>query len=384
MPCRLSVTVFEALGRDGQPRFNAHVIVVMPDAYARDRLIESLHRSSVYAGRVDARPADNWNGLTTYLLKEATPQAWFAAGKSFRRIRGSIPLGDLGGDRVVLSRDMKDALIASGRIATYQRTYAKRQPPSAPGAVFHRRARSRMADRPPLEPTPTPAAVPMIHGGRSEQRPEAFLRRRAELVAEPEGQLVDANGAVHGDGLSPRQSVRPRRSAAKSALGSIVEWLNAHPSAATTASASSSSFGSNASTSADASPNFLMSNDRRSLGLEGAQTMGEAKRRRGIRGDPTLDSAARLISAMHAVDPGGNQNVARMTHVMEATEELVKAAGGEASLVPAVGTFAEIIGLLLAGVLHPNDRIEDCAEQIKLMIVHTAHEVRQAMREQLQ
>jgi hypothetical protein len=87
---------------------------------------------------------------------------------------------------------------------------------------------------------------------------------------------------------------------------------------------------------------------------------------------------------MHAADHGGNQNVARVTHVMEATEQLVKAAGGEASPVPAIGKFADIVGTLLASNLQPTDRIEDCAEQIKVRIVQTAHEVRQAMREQLQ
>jgi hypothetical protein len=124
----LLVTVFEALGRDGRPKFNAHVIVIMPDAYARDRLIESLHRSSVYSGRVDVRPVDDWSRLTAYLLKEATPAAWFGAGKRFRRIKGSIPLGDLGGDRVVLSLDLKAALIDAGRIEPYRRSYAKRLP----------------------------------------------------------------------------------------------------------------------------------------------------------------------------------------------------------------------------------------------------------------
>jgi hypothetical protein len=253
----LLATVFEALGRDGRPKFNAHVIVVMPDADARDRLIESLHRSSVYAGRVDARPVDNWNGLTAYLLKEGTSQAWFAAGKSFRRIRGSIPLGDLGGDRVVLSHDLRDLLIASATI----------QPSPRPRAVSDRRPRSHTVDRPPLEPTPLPTPTPAA--GCGERQPEAFPRRIAELVAEPEGQLVDADGAVHSDGPSPRQSVRPRRSADEFARPSIVEWLNPHRSATTTASALSSSSGNEASTSADASPNFLMSNDRRSLGLEG-------------------------------------------------------------------------------------------------------------------
>jgi hypothetical protein len=124
----LLVTVFEALGRDGRPKFNAHVIVIMPDADARDRLIESLYRSSVYSGRVDVRPVDDWSGLTAYLLKESTPAAWFAAGKRFRRIKGSIPLGDLGGDRVVLSLDLKAALIDARRIEPYRRSYAKRLP----------------------------------------------------------------------------------------------------------------------------------------------------------------------------------------------------------------------------------------------------------------
>jgi hypothetical protein len=124
----LLVTVFEALGRDGRPKFNAHVIAIMPTAAERDSLVDSLNRSSVYAGHLDARLVDNWNRLTTYLLKEATPQAWFGAGKSFRRIKGSIPLGELGGNRVVLSLDLKAALIDARRIEPYRRSYAKRLP----------------------------------------------------------------------------------------------------------------------------------------------------------------------------------------------------------------------------------------------------------------
>jgi len=62
------------------------------------------------------------------LLKEATPQA--AYRKDFRRVRGSIPLGVLGGDRVILSHDLRDTLIQAGRIKPYIRTYAK----AAPGA----------------------------------------------------------------------------------------------------------------------------------------------------------------------------------------------------------------------------------------------------------
>jgi hypothetical protein len=166
MRCGLSVTVFEALGRDRRPKFNAHVIVVMPNADARDRLIESLLSSSVYGGHVFAEPIYDWGRLTKYLCKEATPQAWFGAGK---RIRESIPLGELGGDRVVLSRDLRDLLIATGRIASFQRTYAKRQPPPSPQTIAHHRAQSHTADRPPLEATPTLASAhAAIHGPAAE------------------------------------------------------------------------------------------------------------------------------------------------------------------------------------------------------------------------
>jgi hypothetical protein len=203
MRCSLLATVFEALGRDGRPKFNAHVIVVMPDADARDRLIESLRGSSVYVGCVDARPVDNWNGLTAYLLKEATPAAWFAAGKSFRRIRGSIQLGDLGGDRVVLSRDLRDLLIATGRIQPFRRTYAKRQRSPPLRAASYRRPQSHMADRPSLEPTPTPEA--RAHGSMGASMSnnlKAFFDDAAEL--EP--------GASAPEALSRRCRVRAVRS----------------------------------------------------------------------------------------------------------------------------------------------------------------------------
>ncbi len=124
---RFAATVFVARGRDGLPKFGAHVVGVLPSAAARDQAIESLNRSS-YAKvgpdtrpRVVAEPVTDWAGLTRYLLKEATPQAWFGARKRFRRLGGSIALGELGGDRVVLSEDLRDALIraaGSRRIAT--------------------------------------------------------------------------------------------------------------------------------------------------------------------------------------------------------------------------------------------------------------------------
>ena len=121
------ITVFEALGRDKQPKFGAHVVALMPNVAARDKLVDSLNGSKVYARHVLAEPVTDWPGLTGYLLKEATPQAWWGARKRFRRVGGPIPLGELGGDRVVPSNDLKDALLRAERIKPYRRTYAKRR-----------------------------------------------------------------------------------------------------------------------------------------------------------------------------------------------------------------------------------------------------------------
>jgi hypothetical protein len=93
-----SVAVFEALRRDRSPKFGAHIVALMPTAPARDKLIEILN-GSAYGEHVLAEPVVDWPGLTTYLLKEATPQAWYGARKGFRRVGGSIPLGARGGDR---------------------------------------------------------------------------------------------------------------------------------------------------------------------------------------------------------------------------------------------------------------------------------------------
>ena len=71
-----SITVFEALGRDKQPKFGAHIVALMPTVTARDKLIEILN-GAAYGAHVDAKPVYDWPGLTGYLLKEATPQAQY-------------------------------------------------------------------------------------------------------------------------------------------------------------------------------------------------------------------------------------------------------------------------------------------------------------------
>jgi len=170
-------TVFEALGRDKQPKFGAHVVAVMPNAAARDRAIEALNGSSAYAGMatgfsesgrpVFAKPVTDWAKLANYLLKEATPQAQYRKG--FRRVGGSIPLGVRGGNRVVLSNDLRDALVQSGKVEPYRRTYAKRLP-KAPALLAELEVRCRDSLFDDLLPL---LAAP--------QRPKAQPRKREKI-----------------------------------------------------------------------------------------------------------------------------------------------------------------------------------------------------------
>ncbi len=127
------VTVFEALDRDKEPKFGAHIVAHLPDAAKRDRLIQSLNGSKAYGKHVLAKRVEGWAGLTTYLLKEATQQAQYR--RQFRRIGGSIPLGVRGGDRVILSNELRDILLNDGRIKPYLRSYAKRTPSVSMQAV---------------------------------------------------------------------------------------------------------------------------------------------------------------------------------------------------------------------------------------------------------
>jgi hypothetical protein len=157
-----SVSVFEARTRDGSPKFGAHIVALMPTAPARDKLIQALN-GSAYGKHVDARSVYDWPGLTTYLLKEATPQAWYGAHKGFRRVGGSIPLGELGGDRVIPSNDLKDTLLRTGRIEPYRRTYAKRLPKVVTQPVEPIRYRESLFDGvalPTLIVLPPPKAPP--------------------------------------------------------------------------------------------------------------------------------------------------------------------------------------------------------------------------------
>jgi hypothetical protein len=147
----LMTTVFEARDRKKREKFGSHIVAVMPDATARDGAVDGLNGSSAYADLaagfsesgypVVAKPVTKWATLMTYLAKEATPQA--AYRKGFRRVGGSIPLGVRGGDRVILSRDLRATLVRSGKVEPYRRTYAKRLP-KAPALLAELRYRESL------------------------------------------------------------------------------------------------------------------------------------------------------------------------------------------------------------------------------------------------
>jgi hypothetical protein len=161
--------VQEALDQLGFPKFGAHIVASMPDADNRDRLVQSFNGSESFRRNVYAEPVTDWEGLKDYLLKEATPQAAFRKG--FRRIKGSHPLGELGGDRVRLSPDLKHILERAGRTQPYTRTYAARRPKAVgtPRAwLFNADGQGVLFD---VAETPAPAKSPAMPIQRTKLAP---------------------------------------------------------------------------------------------------------------------------------------------------------------------------------------------------------------------
>lgn len=122
------VLIHEVL--ESEPSPHSHMVATMPNRDSWRRLTESFYNAAFYK-HVLVQEVTDWDGLTTYLAGEATSQAWFGAGRSFTRVKGSHPLGTGGGDRVRQSDDLEAALLRSGRVAPRLRTYAARSLPLA-------------------------------------------------------------------------------------------------------------------------------------------------------------------------------------------------------------------------------------------------------------
>jgi hypothetical protein len=99
---------------------------------------------------------------TRSLSKLATPQAHYAAGFAFRRVKGTHVMQ---GDRVRLSRELERDMLAAAVIRPFVRTYAKRLP-KAPALIaeIEVRYRDSLFDAEPLPvlaAPPRPKSLPM-------------------------------------------------------------------------------------------------------------------------------------------------------------------------------------------------------------------------------
>jgi archaeosine-15-forming tRNA-guanine transglycosylase len=125
--------------RAASPRYNlevlestysvhANVVGPIPLGSTVSGIISRLRCSQVYGDNIGkgAKHVHDPDGLVSYLSKEATTQAHYAAGRSFRRLPGSHALGEGGGDRVRLSQQLYSDMLAAGAIEPRRRTYRVR------------------------------------------------------------------------------------------------------------------------------------------------------------------------------------------------------------------------------------------------------------------
>lgn len=119
---------------EARPSIHAHIVAPFPTTDAAARFVAYLNSSaemlaygpSAVLAKMVQDVEGGWQGLTTYMLFEVTPQAHYATGRCYPRAKGSHELGEGGGDRVTLSEATEKALISSGRIEPHRRTYASR------------------------------------------------------------------------------------------------------------------------------------------------------------------------------------------------------------------------------------------------------------------
>jgi hypothetical protein len=127
------VTVWET-----EPSCHPHIVATFSSAIERDKAVVSLNSAPSYLrhgpATMFAEAVTDWNGLAGYLLGEATQQAWYAANKAFRRVKGPHRL-EGGGDRVIPSPDLKASLLRAGRIEPFRRTTASRALPKPSAAI---------------------------------------------------------------------------------------------------------------------------------------------------------------------------------------------------------------------------------------------------------
>lgn len=123
---------------EAETGYHANILLVAPKVRTQ-RFIERLQGRAAFAGS-DVLHIQLWQGsaqrFVSYCSEERTPQAAFVRGIALKpRKPGSHPLGEGGGDRVRLSRELKRDLLEMGRIRPWRRTYASRALPRPEGVL---------------------------------------------------------------------------------------------------------------------------------------------------------------------------------------------------------------------------------------------------------
>jgi len=177
---------------------HANLILPVPPGTA-DRLRRSAFGNYVRNDAIQEVGSSykDWQDLKSYLCKERTPQANFSLGRFLGpRLPGSHRLGDGGGDRVQLSTALAADALVAGRIAPWQRTFARPlvRPTSAHIAVA-------------LPPTLLPVEKPLL---RPVQLPLFSTLPLQVLGTGEDMRAFRRQTGMSQDALTPRLGLRDR------------------------------------------------------------------------------------------------------------------------------------------------------------------------------
>jgi hypothetical protein len=112
---------------EGHPAVHSNILFPLDGPNAK-RLIDGLLRSKRYPGDTLVIKKANGDRFLSYCSKERVTQArWVGVGVLAKRLPGSHPLGEGGGDRLRLSKALKEQLLEEGLVRPYRARYAARE-----------------------------------------------------------------------------------------------------------------------------------------------------------------------------------------------------------------------------------------------------------------
>ena len=158
---------------EGSAGVHSNLLVPVASKEDGQKLVASLARWKFDEGVVYGVIVKDKAEVRGYLMKECTTQAHYAANYSFTRKKGSHKLGEGGGDRVHLSKELEAALVGSGRIERRTRTYVSRalRNPNIQPARAVSKAQASVVTPVLARLNPSPYVSAFILAGRTRQIP---------------------------------------------------------------------------------------------------------------------------------------------------------------------------------------------------------------------